>query len=90
MKSCEACGLTESQASADARTLGLLEEFRGGVYTCCQIAMWANEQWLAWFQAIHADNSGHALAEFALPEEQEEQVLVPVRLRRRVPWYRQG
>jgi hypothetical protein len=87
MKSCDACGLTETQALADAKTLGLLEEFRGGVYTCCQVAMWANEQWLAWFDAV--DGGGTELAAgIELPEEPEESLLVPVRLRRPVPWSR--
>jgi hypothetical protein len=26
------------------------------VYTCCQIAKWANEQWLAWFEATQEDS----------------------------------
>jgi hypothetical protein len=87
MKSCDACGLTETQALADAKTLGLLEEFRGGVYTCCQVAMWGDEQWLAWLDAV--DGGGTELAAgIELPEEPEESLLLPVRLRRPVPWFR--
>ena len=89
MKSCEACGLTESQASADAKTLGLLEEFRSGVYSCCQIANWANEQWLAWFEATDGNDTEPGVAGIELPEE-EERVLVPVRFRRPVPRFRRG
>jgi hypothetical protein len=43
-KRCEMCGRTESEVIADGRTLGLYEEFKGGVYTCYQIAAWADEQ----------------------------------------------
>ena len=53
---CMNCGRTESQITADAKTLGLLQEFQSGVYTCCQIADWADEQWLAWFEATQQDN----------------------------------
>jgi hypothetical protein len=50
------CGHTESQVVADARALGLLEEFQCGVDTCCQIAAWADEQSLAWFEATTEDS----------------------------------
>ena len=54
---CKNCGCTESQAVADAKTLGLQEEFQRGIYTCCQIAGWAHEQWSAWFEATQQDVS---------------------------------
>ena len=86
---CRTCGRTESQAIADARAVGLQKEFQSGIYTCCQIAQWADEQWLAWFEATRADlnrvddvTGGPELGE-------AEALLVPVRLRRpQVPWYR--
>jgi hypothetical protein len=86
-KKCEMCGRTESEAMADARTLGLYEELEGGVYTCCQIATWADEQCWAWSEAIseeawYRDQSSHGT------QLQSEAMLVPVRLRRPVPWFR--
>jgi hypothetical protein len=76
---CLVCGRTESDAIADAKTLGLQQEFQAGVYTCCQIAEWADEQASAWLDAIHADGD----------RCEPEPVLVPVRSRRaQVPWYR--
>jgi hypothetical protein len=86
---CTKCGRTEFQITADAKTLGLLQEFQSGVYTCCQIAEWADEQWLAWFEATQEDNK---LVDdmISRPDYEETQlVFVPVRLRRQqVPWYR--
>ena len=90
MKSCEACGLTESQALADAKTLGLLEEFKCGIYTCCQINAWAQEQWLAWFEAVEADAFRTQDGLGPVEESEAEAMLVPVRLRRPVPWYRRA
>jgi hypothetical protein len=52
---CRSCGCSESQASADARALGFQNEFRSGVYTCCQIVSWADGQWLAWVEAAVED-----------------------------------
>jgi hypothetical protein len=78
---CGTCGSTKSQAIEEARTLSLLDELNGGVYTCCQITAWAREQRLAWWHAASDDrNAAYTLAEAA---EAAEQILVPVRLRRR-------
>jgi hypothetical protein len=52
---CRCCGCTESQAMIDARTLGLQNQFQSGLYTCCQIVAWGDEQWLAWVEAAVAD-----------------------------------
>jgi hypothetical protein len=52
---CVTCGCTESQAMADARTLGLQRELQNGFYSCCQVAAWSDEQWLAWLEAAHQD-----------------------------------
>jgi hypothetical protein len=82
---CTKCGRAEPQITADAETLGLLQELQNGVYTCCQISQWADEQWLAWFEATQEDQEVTIRREFS----EAELVLVPVRLRRQqVPWYR--
>jgi hypothetical protein len=83
------CGCTESQVVADARTLGLLQEFQSGIYTCCQIADWAHEQWSAWVQATQEDAKDRNDVNATSTEVDEtEAVLVPVRFRRPVPWFR--
>ena len=80
---CSACGYTESQAIADARTLGLQEELQTGLYTCCQIAEWADEQWAAWLEAAEEDGKP------AVEVKEKEDALVPARLRRpQVSWFR--
>lgn len=86
-KKCELCGRTESETMADARSLGLQEEFQSGTYTCCQISEWSDEQLLAWFEAAHADGE---CAEYVPPGQTEAQsVFVYVRAKRpQVPWYR--
>jgi hypothetical protein len=86
---CTKCGRTESQITAEAKTLGLLQEFQSGVYTCCQISEWAQEQWLAWAEARQEDSN--ALIDTTGWSEFDGSgvVFVPVRLRRqRAPWYR--
>jgi hypothetical protein len=84
---CEICGRTECEAMADAKTLGLYEELKGGVYTCCQIAAWADEQRLAWSEATREDASrSEGFMDGA--ELQAETALVPGRFRRPVPWFR--
>ena len=85
---CKLCGCTESDSIADAKTLGLQEEFETGVYTCCQIAAWAHEQWVAWFEAAneHANRGSDTAANADCAEE--DTVLVPVRFRCPVPWFR--
>ena len=88
---CTNCGRTESQIIPDAKALGLLQEFQSGVYTCCQIAEWADEQWLAWFEATQEDNKLIDDVTSRSEYEETELVFVPVRLgRRQVPWYRQA
>jgi hypothetical protein len=83
------CGRTESQIVADAKTLGLEQECQSGVYTCCQIVAWADEQWLAWFEATREDSNPVDNINASVPLDESEGVLVPVRLRRQqVPWYR--
>jgi hypothetical protein len=48
---CRNCGCNESDAIADARTLGFQQELETRLYTCCQIVGWADEQWQAWMEA---------------------------------------
>ena len=81
----------ESQITADAKTLGLLQEFQSGVYNCCQIVEWADEQCWAWIEAAEGDSRlvDNMTGRTEVDEGESEGVLVPVRLRRRqVPWYR--
>jgi hypothetical protein len=87
---CMNCARTEAQVIADAKSLGLTQEFQSGVYNCCQISEWADEQWLAWFQATQEDIE--RLDELTLRRSafgDTGPVLVPVRFNRpQVPWYR--
>jgi hypothetical protein len=79
---CETCGYTRREIEADAKTLGLLEEFQAGLHRCCDIVRWADEQWLAWFdaEAQDANEAGHRTDSARLTEE--EPALVPIRSRR--------
>lgn len=80
MTICEHCGCTASQAAADALVLGFQEEFQNGVYSCCQVVAWADEQWLAWAEAAAED--GRPEEEVTKPLEiMECPGLVPIRLR---------
>jgi hypothetical protein len=80
---CTTCGCTGSQAVADAMTLSLQKELQNGAYKCCQIAAWADEQWLAWMQA--AEEDGQPADGTAKPLEylDTEAVFVPVRIKNR-------
>jgi hypothetical protein len=80
--SCEACGLTETQAKADAIALSLLEEFQGGAHTCCEIAIWAREQALAWSEMTQRDNASPYAG---TPCEDDSAALVLLRNGRRHP-----
>lgn len=77
---CSVCGYTESRAIAHAKTLGLQQELESGLYTCCQIARWADEQWLAWLDAAQEDLT-RADRVVAAGLEGPEDVFVYVRLR---------
>jgi hypothetical protein len=66
--------------------LGLCEEVQNGVYTCCQIATWADEQSLAWFEA--ADEDSKHSNEPNSANFQPQTVLLPVRFRRPTTWFR--
>lgn len=71
---CRNCGCTEDQAKDDARTLDLQRELREGIYNCCQIVAWADEQWLAWMEAAEQDDTASEDA-FNAPEEDEKSVV---------------
>ncbi|MBV8553455.1 MAG: hypothetical protein JOY54_19330 [Acidobacteriaceae bacterium] len=79
---CRRCGCTEAQAAADARVLGFLDEFHAGIYTCCEVVQWADEQWLAWRQAGVEDGKPADEVTRPLEVEQSEAVFVHVRMRR--------
>lgn len=86
---CSNCGCTEAFAIANARALGLLQELQSGMYTCCQIAAWAEEQRSAWFEA--AQGGGRTVESATTPPDSDNgpAVLVAVRLRQpQVPWFR--
>jgi hypothetical protein len=86
---CAKCGRTESQTTADAKTLGLLQELQCRVYTCCQITEWADEQWLAWVEATQQNTQLIDDASIRPEFNESEVMLVPVRLcRQQVPWFR--
>lgn len=73
---CRSCGSTKSQAMADARTLGFEKELRNGFYNCCQIAAWADEQWLAWVEAARQD--GKPADVITKPLECDDAEAVPI------------
>ena len=85
---CKNCGCAESQALADAKTLGLQQEFEVGLYSCCQIAEWAQEQWSAWIEATRQDAEHVHEVTDDRDLETPEGVLVPVRYRRPLPWFK--
>ena len=55
MTLCRNCGCTNAQAAADAFILGFQDELNSGVYSCCQVVTWADEQWVAWSEAAEQD-----------------------------------
>jgi hypothetical protein len=58
--------------------LGFQEEYLAGVYSCCQVVMWADEQWLAWTEAAAED--GRSEEEVTRPLEiMDCPGLVPIR-----------
>jgi hypothetical protein len=78
---CRHCGCNQAQASADARALGLEQEFASGLYTCCQVVEWADEQWLAWINA--AEQDGKTAEHITRPIEISEPADEFVRVRSR-------
>jgi hypothetical protein len=67
--------------TADARTLGLQRELQNGVYTCCQIAAWADEQWLVWLEAAEEDAKSADAVTHPL-ECDDTEVVTPIEVRR--------
>ena len=86
MNICRFCGCTESQAKADAMVLGLKDEFEKGLYICCQVVAWADEQWLAWTEAASEDGQplDQATKPLEIQEAEPEPLLVRVRSKRRI------
>lgn len=86
---CGNCRHTRLEAIAEAKTLGLEREFLVGRYTCCQITDWADEQLMAWLEAIR-DNGNAQIEEAATHHEmvalvelgETEEILVRVHARR--------
>jgi hypothetical protein len=79
---CRGCGCSQAQAAADAKAVGLEDEFQAGEYTCCQVVQWADEQWLAWREAAMSDGKAPEDATRLL-EIEESELFVPVHVRRR-------
>jgi hypothetical protein len=52
-------------------------ELQNGFYSCCQIAAWADEQWLAWLEAAHQD--GKSADDVTRPLESDDAQAVVVR-----------
>jgi hypothetical protein len=82
-KLCRHCGCNQTQAAADARVLSFEEEFASGIYTCCQVVQWADEQWLAWLEA--AEQDGKMAEDVTRPLEINEPAPEFVHIRSRKP-----
>ena len=78
---CTVCGYSKSRVIADARTLGLEEDFRSGLYSCCQIACWADEQWAAWLEAMQQDQEAASARNSTVEPVDPDAALVYERLR---------
>jgi hypothetical protein len=70
------CRSRQAETMADARAIGLGDEFEAGLYSRMQINQWAGEQWLVWLEAMAQDRRA------AEGIEELEPVMVPVRVRR--------
>ena len=73
--------------------LGLNDEFEKGLYSCCQLVAWADEQWFAWTEAASEDGKplDQATKPIEIHEVEPEPVLVRVRNKRQqgnksLPW----
>jgi hypothetical protein len=58
-----------------------MDEFLAGIYTCCQVVQWADEQWLAWEQAAREDGQAPEEVTSAL-EVEPDALFVPVQVRK--------
>ena len=78
---CRHCGRNDSEVMAEAEALGFQDEFRDGLYSCCEIVQWAGEQWRAWLDAAKEDAQNGREAK--RPERGDlEELFLPVRARR--------
>ena len=71
--------------------LGLNDEFEKGLYSCCQLVAWADEQWFAWTEAASEDGKPLDQATKPIEIHEAEPVLVRVRNKRQqgnksLPW----
>jgi hypothetical protein len=82
MNVCRDCGCTDLQAMEDARALGVQDELASGIYTCCQVVAWADEQWQAWREAVNEDGKRVDDVTKFFERAETEAVFVPVRIRR--------
>lgn len=78
------CGCNQAQAAAKARVLGFEEEFASGIYTCCQVGQWADEQRLAWLSVAEQDGKMPE-EDVARPLEISERAREYVHVRSRKP-----
>ena len=80
---CVSCGCNYLQARLYAKALDFEDEFLGGMYSCCQVVQWSEEQWLAWREAARED--GKTIEEFTqtLESREPEKVFVKVPKRSR-------
>lgn len=69
------CRGRQTQAQADAKALGLEQEFEAGVYSRSQLKQWAGEQWLVWLEAAAEDRRASEQT------EDLEAQMVPIRTR---------
>ncbi|MBV8571991.1 MAG: hypothetical protein JO319_15340 [Acidobacteriaceae bacterium] len=81
---CTVCGYSESKVIAGARLLGLEADFRSGLYSCCQIAQWADEQSAAWLEAMQQDQDAASARKNAVESVDPEAAVVYVRRRRKI------
>jgi hypothetical protein len=79
------CGRAESEKVAERRSD--CTKLQSGVYTRCQIAAWADEQWLASSEATSEDASRSDGLTCGASELPAETALVPARFCRPVPWF---
>ena len=84
MNVCRVGECTKLQVRTAARVLGFNDEFERGLYSCCQLIAWADEQWRAWIGAASQDGKlvDRARRPLELNEAESEPILVRVRKQR--------
>ncbi len=79
---CNSCGCDRAQAVLYARAIDFEAEFLAGLYDCCQVVQWSEEQWLAWREAACEDGKTIDEVMPALGSEEPEKAFVKVQIRR--------